>query len=483
MDLPKMKKKAYQTVIGLEVHIQLNTKSKIFCGDSTFFGAEPNTLVSAISLAHPGTLPKINEEVIPKAVKLGLALNSKINPSSTFDRKSYFYADLPKGYQITQDKNPILIGGQLTLEDGSQINIHHVHLEEDAGKSIHHLAPHKTLLDYNRAGTPLLELVTEPDFRSGEQVEQFLYSLRQLIRYIDISDGNMEQGSMRCDVNISVRLLGDQHYNNRCEVKNVNSMKFAKQAITFEVQRQIAIMEAGETVAQNTLNFNPETGETSPLRSKENATDYRYFPDPDLPPVLVSHEFIDKLKKEMPKLPWVLAQNIKEMYGISKEDTRLLIAEKEIANYFLDYTKQYPHVKAFANLLINKLIPFCKVKKMPLSELALSKANLSEMLQMVADNTISMSAATQKLLPLMILNPDTSPVELAAKQGITQSSNKDELSTWIEEVIAEYPDKVKAYQNGKKGLIGFFMGEIMKRSKGKANPKETSALLSKKLEP
>ena len=388
-----MEKKAYETVIGLEVHIQLNTKSKIFCGDSTYFGSEPNTLVSAISLAHPGTLPKINKEVIPKAVKLGLALNSKINPSSTFDRKSYFYADLPKGYQITQDKNPILIGGHLTLENGSRINIHHVHLEEDAGKSIHHLEATKTLLDFNRAGTPLLELVTEPDFRSGEQVEQFLYSLRQLIRYIDISDGNMEQGSMRCDVNISVRHQGDQHYNNRCEVKNVNSMKFAKQAISFEVQRQIAIMEAGQTVAQNTLNFNPETGETSPLRSKENATDYRYFPDPDLPPVLVSQEFIAKLKIEMPQMPWVLAQDIKQEYGVSEADTRILVAEKEVANYFLDYAKQYPHVKQFANVLIHKLIPFCKEKRMPIAELAVSKANLAEMLIMVADNVLSINAA------------------------------------------------------------------------------------------
>ena len=477
-----MNKKEYETVIGLEVHIQLNTKSKIFCGDSTYFGSEPNTLVSAISLAHPGTLPKINEEVIPKAIKLGLALNSKINLSSTFDRKSYFYADLPKGYQITQDKNPILIGGNLRLEDGSQINIHHVHLEEDAGKSIHHIDPSKTLLDYNRAGTPLLELVTEPDFRSGEQVEQFLYSLRQLIRYIDISDGNMEQGSMRCDVNISVRHKGDQHYNNRCEVKNVNSMKFAKQAISFEVQRQIAIMESGKSVDQNTLNFNPETGETSPLRSKENATDYRYFPDPDLPPVLVSQEFIDQLEKEMPQLPWALAQEIKQKYGVSEADTRILVAEKEVANYFLEYAKQYPHVKSFANVLINKLIPFCKEKKMPLSELAVSKANLAEMLNMVAENALSMSTATHKLLPQMIVNPDITPTELAVKQGIVQSSDKDELGTWIEEVISEYPDKVRAYQNGKKGLLGFFMGEIMKRSKGKANPNKTSVLLTRKLE-
>jgi len=456
--------KEYETVIGLEVHIQLNTKSKIFCGDSTYFGSQPNTLVSAISLGHPGTLPKINQEVIPKAIKLGLALNSEINRSSTFDRKSYFYPDLPKGYQITQDKNPILIGGHLNLEDGSQIHIHHVHMEEDAGKSIHHLDPNNTLLDYNRAGTPLLELVTEPDFRSGDQVVQFLYSLRQLIRYIDISDGNMEQGSMRCDVNISVRYKGDTHYNNRCEVKNVNSMKFAKQAISFEVSRQIAIMEAGETVAQNTLNFNPESGETSPLRSKENATDYRYFPDPDLPPVLIEQESIDKLKKSMPSLPWVLAKEIKDQYGLSAADTRILITEKETAHYFVAYAKEFPHHKAFANVLINKLIPFCKEKKIPLGELAVSKSNLADMLGMVEENKLSISSAIQQLLPEMIFNPDSNPLELATQLGIIQSSDSNELEVWIDEVITEFPDKVTAYQKGKKGLIGFFMGEIMKRS-------------------
>ncbi len=328
-------------------------------------------------------------------------------------------------------------------------------MEEDAGKSIHHLDPNNTLLDYNRAGTPLLELVTEPDFRSGGQVAQFLYSLRQLIRYINISDGNMEQGSMRCDVNISVRYKGDTHYNNRCEVKNVNSMKFAKQAISFEVSRQIAIMEAGESVAQNTLNFNPETGETSPLRSKENATNYRYFPDPDLPPVLIEQESIDKLQKSMPSLPWVLAKEIKDQYGLSAADTRILITEKETAHYFVAYAKEFPHHKAFANVLINKLIPFCKEKKIPLGELAVSKSNLADMLGMVEENKLSISSAIQKLLPEIIFNPDSNPLELATQLGIIQSSDSNELEVWIDEVITEFPDKVTAYQKGKKGLIGF----------------------------
>ena len=472
----------YETIIGLEVHVQLNTKSKIFCGDSTYYGAAPNTLVSAISLGHPGTLPKLNEAVVPKAVRLGLALASQINPRSTFDRKAYFYPDLPKGYQITQEKNPVLIGGHLTLADGQVIRMHHVHLEEDAGKSIHHLDPAKTMLDYNRAGTPLLEIVTEPDFRSGEQVEEFLHSLRQLIRYLDISDGNMEQGSMRCDVNISIRKRGTTEYNARCEVKNVNSMKFAKQAIKYESARQAEIMEAGGQITQNTLHFDPTTGVTTPQRSKENAEGYQYFPEPDLPPLLISEKFIESVKEGMPILPWILEEKIIKEYAIAPLDTKLIIAEQEVAHYFLEYAANHPHPQAFANLLIHQLIPFCKEKKMPLSELALSKDSIAEMLGMIVENKLSASVAKQSLLPEMIFHPETSPQALATKLGLIQSNDDDELQQWIAQVIQQNPDKVKAYKNGKKGLLGFFMGEIMKISKGKANPKKTNSLLAEKLD-
>ncbi len=473
---------AYETIIGLEVHVQLNTKSKIFCGDSTFYGSAPNTLVSAISLAHPGTLPKINEALIPKVIRLGLALESKINPSSTFDRKAYFYPDLPKGYQITQDKNPVLIGGKVTLDEGIVIRLHHSHLEEDAGKSIHHLDPTKTLLDYNRAGTPLLEIVTEPDFRSGEQVEAFLYRLRQLVRYLDISDGNMEQGSLRCDVNVSVRKKGAQNYNNRCEVKNVNSMKFAKQAIEYETRRQIKIMESGEIVSQNTLNFNPETGETTPLRSKEDAPDYRYFPDPDLPPLKITEDEIKVQKENLPLLPWVFEENIMSTYAISESDTKIISAEPQVAEYFLSYAQNHSHQKAFANLLVNKILPFCKNKKVPIQELALNLKHTEEMLDMVAKNIISSSTANQSLFEALLFNPDTSAKILAEQLGLIQSSDVDELSDWIDHTLVAYPEKVKAYRGGKKGLLGFFMGEIMKISKGKANPKKTNALLVKKLD-
>ena len=473
---------AFETIIGLEVHVQLNTQSKIFCGDSTYFGSAPNTLISAISLGHPGTLPKINAALVPKVIRLGLALDCKINPSSTFDRKAYFYPDLPKGYQITQDGNPVLIGGQVTLTDGQTIRLHHAHLEEDAGKSIHHLDPKKTLLDYNRAGTPLLEIVTEPDFRSGEQVEEFLYRLRQLVRYLDVSDGNMEQGSLRCDVNVSVRPIGQEEYNNRCEVKNVNSMKFARQAITYEAKRQIKIMNEGGVVSQNTLNFNPDTGVTTPLRSKEDAPDYRYFPDPDIPPLLISAIEIEKEKENLAILPWEFEAEAIEKYNLSQADAKIIGAEPTVAKYFLGYARKFTRTKEFANLLINKILPFCKDKKMPLDELAVGYKPLDEMLVLIEKNTISLSAAYQTLFEKIVFTPDTPVLQLAEQLGLIQSSNQDELVTWIDEVINNYPEKVKAYKGGKKGLLGFFMGEIMKRSRGKANPKKTNSLLIKKLE-
>jgi aspartyl-tRNA(Asn)/glutamyl-tRNA(Gln) amidotransferase subunit B len=282
---------AYETIIGLEVHVQLATESKAFCGDDASFGGEPNTHVSAVSLGHPGTLPKANGRQIELATRLGLALGCKINTHNAFDRKNYFYADLPKGYQITQDKAPICIGGSLSIKIGNNwksIGIHHIHMEEDAGKSIHTMAPRHSFIDLNRAGVPLVEIVTEPDLRSGEEVDAFMTAMRQLVRYLEVSDGNMEQGSLRCDVNISIREQGATILNDRCEVKNVNSMKFARQAIDYEVRRQIGLVEAGGKVKQQTLNFDPNTGVTSPLREKEDAHDYRYFPEPDLPPVVLS---------------------------------------------------------------------------------------------------------------------------------------------------------------------------------------------------
>ena len=342
----------YETVIGLEIHLQLATRSKAFCGDDTTFGGEPNTHVSAISLGHPGTLPKLNKTQVEYATRLGLALNCKINQRNCFDRKNYFYLDLPKGYQITQDKHPVCIGGGLEIRLGGEkkyIRLHHIHMEEDAGKSIHDVDPKHSLIDLNRAGTPLLEIVTEPDLRSGEEVDAFMTAMRQLARYLEISDGNMQEGSMRCDVNVSVRKKGETIFGERCEVKNVNSMKYARQAIAYESQRQIDLIENGGTVTRETLNFNPTTGITTPMRDKEDAHDYRYFPDPDLPPVILSPTFIDEVKNRLPKLPNELFTEFTSKYGLSEYEAELLTTEKNTALYFSELAGHTPHYKAAAN--------------------------------------------------------------------------------------------------------------------------------------
>ena len=361
----------YETIIGLEVHVQLATQSKAFCGDDTTFGAEPNTHISVVSLGHPGTLPKMNKKQVEFAVRLGLALDSKINPRNTFDRKNYFYADLPKGYQITQDNEPICIGGALEIKVGEErkkIRIHHIHMEEDAGKSIHDIDPHHSLIDLNRAGVPLLEIVTEPDLRSPEEVDAFMSGMRQLVRYLEISDGNMEEGSLRCDCNVSVRKKGDTQLNERCEIKNMNSMRFARQAIQYEQKRQIDLMEKGERVQQNTLNFDPVTGTTSPLREKEDAHDYRYFPEPDLPPVVLDKDYIEKIRTQMPSLPNELFQKFTSEFQLSDYNAGLLTEEKETALYFLKNVENGKFHKAIANLIINKIKPFCNEQKIAISE-------------------------------------------------------------------------------------------------------------------
>jgi len=470
----------YETVIGLEVHIQLATASKAFCGDENKFASEPNTHISPISLAHPGTLPRLNERQVEYAVRLGLALGCRINPNSHFDRKNYFYADLPKGYQITQQDNPICIGGQVAIQakqDTRNIRIHHIHIEEDAGKSVHDKHPHQTMIDLNRAGVPLLELVTEPDFRSAEEVDVFMNKIRQLVRYIEISDGNMEEGSMRCDCNISVRLKGSKEFGNRCEVKNVNSMRFARRAITYEVKRQIDLIESGGTVLQQTLNFDPVTGKTSPLRSKEDAHDYRYFPEPDLPPIVLSETYIDNIRRELAPLPWVLRTKFIEEYQLSAYDAQLLTEQKEDALFFIDCCQKSTHYKLLANLFINKL----KTLKKDDPTVQLSSTRLAEFVELIATNQVGNTTAYQQLFPAMIDQPETSVATLAKELNLTQNSDDDFLDGLIEEVLTAFPDKVKAYQNGKKNLIQLFIGQIMKRSKGKADAKKVKEKLEEKL--
>jgi aspartyl-tRNA(Asn)/glutamyl-tRNA(Gln) amidotransferase subunit B len=475
----------YETIIGLEVHVQLATKSKAFCADDTTFGADPNTHISVVSLGHPGTLPKLNKKQVEFAVRLGLALNCEINPRNTFDRKNYFYADLPKGYQITQDASPICLGGSFEIKVGEEkktIRLHHIHMEEDAGKLIHDIDPNHSLIDLNRAGVPLLEIVTEPDFRSAEEVDVFMNAMRQLVRYLEVSDGNMEEGSLRCDCNVSVRKKGDTQLNERCEIKNMNSMRYARQAIKFERKRQIDLMEKGERVAQNTLNFDPATGTTSPLRQKEDAHDYRYFPEPDLPPIVLSNEYIEKIKSEMPQLPNELIEKLITEFQLPKYDVELLTEEKETAIFFLEICEATKNYKAVSNLIINKIKPFCNEEKMAISALKVSSKSFAEFADLIESGKVSSSIAYQRLFPALISTPEKAPEILAQELNLIQSNDEDFLEKIVNEVLAKNPKEVEAYQKGKKNLIGFFMGQVMKNSRGKAEPKSTNALLRKKLD-
>ncbi len=474
----------WETVIGLEVHVQLNTRSKAFCGDATTFGAEPNTQTSPVSLGHPGTLPRLNEAQVRAAVMLGLALGSRIARHNSFDRKNYFYTDLPKGYQITQDAMPICTGGALPIklgEEWKEVRIHHIHMEEDAGKSIHDQDPRHTLIDLNRAGVPLLEIVTEPDLRSADEVDAFMSGMRRLVRWLGISDGNMEQGSLRCDVNISVRRRGDTAFGERCEVKNLNSMRYARRAIAYETRRQIALREAGQEVTRHTLHFDPGSGTTSPLRDKEAAHDYRYFPEPDLPPLVLSDEYIAAVREGLPALPWQLYRLLRAQFGLSDYDASLLSEERDTATFFLELADHTPHFAKAANLIINRILPWCKEQGVPVRPFPVPVPALAELIGMVEAGEISHSAAWQELFPLLCAHPDTRPRTLAEKHDLLQQSDEEALVPVVEEVLAAFPDKVAAWRKGKKGLTGFFMGQIMRRTGGKADPRLTNRLLLERL--
>ena len=474
----------YETVIGLEIHVQLATKSKAFCGDDARFGGSPNTYISAISLGHPGTLPRLNKQQIEYAVRLGLALGSEINKENRFDRKNYFYADLPKGYQITQDLEPICIGGKLEIKVGKErktIRIHHIHMEEDAGKSLHDDDPNHSFIDLNRAGVPLLEIVSEPDLRSAEEVDEFMSAMRQLVRYLGVSDGNMEQGSMRCDCNVSVRPKGSKVLGERCEIKNLNSMRYARRAIAYEVKRQIDLIEAGGKVAQQTLNFDPASGTTAPLREKEDAHDYRYFPEPDLPPVVITDSFIQSVQDNLAPLPWKLREDFMKKYRLPEYDANLLTEEKKTAEFFLQLVDHTSNFKAASNLIINKITPYCKQEGQSILDFPIPHPTLAAFIQLIDEGKVSNTNAYEQILPKLIESPQTSPQEWAEKLNLIQTSDTGFLEQLIEDTLAQNPDKVAAYRKGKKGLLGFFMGQVMRASKGKAEPKTTTELLKKKL--
>ncbi len=476
----------YETVVGLECHIQLLTKTKMYSNDAAEYGALPNTNISVVSLGHPGTLPKVNKRAIEFAVKLGIATKSTITTENQFARKNYFYADLPKGYQITQDKTPICTGGFIgfKMKDGSekQINLIRIHMEEDAGKSMHDVDPFETLIDLNRAGTPLLEIVTQPDFRGGEEAYAYLNEVRKLVRYLDVCDGNMEEGSLRCDANISVRIKGAKEYGKRTEVKNMNSFRNVQRAIDFEVKRQIDILEAGGEIAVETRSFDAVNGTTFSLRSKESANDYRYFPEPDLQPVIVTKEYIESVKNNLPPLPNDLYNKYVNEFKLNNYDASVLTDLKEVALYFNELTGYTKNYKSAANWVMVNVKSFLNENALHIDDFPVKPKAIADIIALIDAGKIGNTTASQKLFPALIANPSKSAEALATELDIIQNSNSNEIQALVEQAVNKFPEKITEYRSGKVGLLGLFVGEVMKLSKGKADPKVVNQLVKEQLE-
>lgn len=473
----------YEAVIGLEIHAQLSTESKLFCGDATHFGAAPNTHVSPITLGHPGTLPKTNTKAVEYAIKMGLACGCSIAQENYFARKNYFYPDLPKGYQISQHTTPICVGGSImikTQEGEKNIQLNRIHLEEDAGKSIHDLSPTHTFIDLNRAGTPLIEMVTEPCIHSAEEAFLYVTEVRKLVRWLGVCDGNMEEGSLRCDANISVRLKGDPVLGTRVEVKNLNSIRNIKKAIEYEIDRLIQLKESGEAIIQQTRSFDANNDTTFSIRDKEDANDYRYFPDPDLAPFHLSDAYIAEIKASIPSLPKELKAAWKTTYGLSEYDIEQLCEHKEEADFFIALAKQTKHYKAAANWMIGPIREYLNEKQISYSDLKNTIPYLVELFQMVEEGQLNFSVASGKVFKAIMEQPQ-SPSEYAKANLLIQTQSVEAIEIWIDEVLSEHPEKVVEYKKGKKGLIGLFMGEVKKKSKGTADPKKTTQLLEQKL--
>jgi aspartyl-tRNA(Asn)/glutamyl-tRNA(Gln) amidotransferase subunit B len=478
----------WETVIGLEVHVQLSTQSKIFSGASTAFGAEPNTQACAVDLALPGTLPVLNEEAVKSAIKFGLAVNAEIAAESVFDRKNYFYPDLPKGYQTSQMDAPIVGPGWLDiqLESGEtkRVRIHHAHLEEDAGKSLHEDFHGMSGIDLNRAGTPLIEIVSEPDMRSAEEAVAYLRKIHSIVTYLGISDGDMSQGSLRCDANVSVRLKGTDELGTRTETKNLNSFRFIEKAIQIEAQRQIDVLEDGGSITQETRLFDSERNEGRPMRSKEEANDYRYFPCPDLLPVAVEQSLIDELKAAMPELPDAKRERFQSSYGLSTYDAAILTSERVIADYFEAVADAAGDAKLAANWVMVELMGRLNKEGAAFAQSPVSAAQLGGLIQRIRDNTISGKIAKQVFEALWNGEGDSADTIIESK-GLKQMSDSGELEKMVDQVLADNPDQVEQYKAADEGkrkkMLGFFVGQIMKASKGQANPGMVNQLLNKKL--
>jgi len=471
----------WEMVIGMEVHAQVVSNSKLFSGAATAFGAEPNTQVSLVDAAMPGMLPVINHVCVEQAVRTGLGLKAKINLHSVFDRKNYFYPDLPQGYQISQYLQPVVGEGKvlLDMEDGStrEIGITRLHLEQDAGKSVHDRHPDHTYVDLNRAGVALMEIVSEPDIRTPDEAAAYLRKLRSILRYLGTCDGNMEEGSMRADVNVSVRRPGDP-YGTRCEIKNVNSVRFIQQAIEYEAQRQVDILEEGGAIHQETRLFDSRKGETRSMRSKEEAHDYRYFPDPDLLPLEFTQDWVDEIAATLPELPDERRARFVEALGLSPYDAGVLVAERETAEYFEEAAKGRD-AKAAANWVMGDLFGALNKEGLGISESPVSAGDLGALIDLIADDTISGRIAKDVFEEMF--KTGKAPADIVEEKGLRQVTDTGAIEALVDEVLNANPDKVEEFRGGKDKLLGFFVGQVMKGSQGKANPKIVNELLRKKL--
>lgn len=472
----------WETVIGLEIHVQLNTRSKIFSGSSTAFGALPNSQANIVDCALPGTLPVLNREVVNKAIKLGLALGAKINQKNVFDRKNYFYPDLPKGYQISQLDLPIVEHGQLQIIVGDEIktiNVTRAHMEEDAGKSIHEEFEEYTGIDLNRAGTPLLEVVSEPEMRSAADAVAYAKAMHTLVTWLDICDGNMAEGSFRIDANVSVRPQGQQEFGTRCEIKNLNSFRFLEQAINFEVDRQIELIEDGRKIIQQTRLFDPAKGETRAMRSKEDAHDYRYFPDPDLLPVFITDEMLDVAKAGMPELPKEMATRFVEQYEVSDYDARLLTSNRTLADWFEQTARLTGHGKLVANWMLGELSAALNKNSLDIADSPINAKRLAGLITRIADNTLSNKLAKQVFEAMW--NSDLSANAIIERDGLKQMTDTDAIEKIIDKVLVNNQKSVAEFKAGKEKAFNALVGQVMKASRGKANPQQVQTSLRNKL--
>ncbi len=473
----------YEEVIGLEVHVQLLTNTKAYSSDTNEYGALPNTNISVINLAHPGTLPRSNKKVFDFAIKMGLACKSDITEYNVYDRKNYFYPDLPKGYQLTQNETPICMGGEveITTKTGEikTILLNRIHMEEDTGKSTHLDGESDTLLDLNRAGVPLLEIVTEPVLKNSEEAYAFVTELRKMVRYLGVCDGNLEEGSMRCDANISIRLRGTDVLNPKVEVKNMNSIRNVQRAIEGEIDRQIELTERGVEIESQTRMFDAGEGITHALRSKEEANDYRFHPEPDLQPVVVDEKWINKIKVEMPALPRELMRKFINEFSLPEYDAVVLTDQKDVALYFEELCTKTTHYKQASNWVMGAVKSYINELTLTMADFPISTDRLAGLIDLVQSNKVSNSVANQQLFPEMISQTDKSALELAEELGIIQDSSEDGLQPIVEEVLSKFPDEVARYKGGQKQLLGMFMGQVMKAGKGKIDPKVATVLLKK----